>query len=64
VLVPGEEDAGGEFGDGSGNEFGGKGDSCAELSDWNDCDLPPIGIVRLFSADSRFLSRLLILWAS
>lgn len=47
MLPLGELDAGG---DGSGKEFI-AGDNGADLSDWKDCDLPPIGIVRFFNAD-------------
>lgn len=60
----GELEGGGEAGEGSGNELG-AGETGAELSDWNDCDLPPMGIVRFLRADSllflseaiRFISR-------
>jgi hypothetical protein len=50
MLVLGEPDGGGNEGEGSGREFM-AGERGAELSDWNDCDLGPMGIVRFFKAD-------------
>ena len=59
MVVLGDPDNGGE---GRGREFKG-GDNGPELSDWNDCDLPPIGTVRLFRAES-LLQSLVIFFAS
>ena len=55
-----EPDACWEAGEGRGKELG-AGDNGAELSDWNDCDLPPMGIVRFFNEDSLVRSEVMFL---
>lgn len=60
MFVLGEPDGGGKVGEGRGNEFM-VGKICAELSDWNDCDLGPMGIVRFLRADWLLLSDVILL---
>src|SRR5262249_4393590 len=54
ILVFGELDGGGGDGEERGSEFT-MGEIGAELSDWKDCDLGPMGIVKFFSDFSLLL---------